>query len=131
MSTLSLEIAQYFHSISLGVYGVNLFHTQLTDSPADQLSVMLPVGGNPSIFSPTTTQIIVVRVRNTSIVAGDVKTQQVFSALHDKLNILAPIPGALHIVGYSQCTRLPIYLGPDPRGLHLFTVEAEMNVNTI
>lgn len=130
MVEIAYEIALYLQVHSIGTLGVNLFYGQFVDQPADQITVRL-ASGYTSIFSPSTKQIVVVMVRNTSLDTGKQKVNGIIPLLNDKQDFLTEVVGATHHVGYSQSTRLPIYVGKDINGRHLFTAEFEMNVNGI
>jgi len=127
MAILIKEITLFLESQSLGVLGTDLFYGQLTSSPDNQIGV-LDSGGQPNNQSDVAVSIITILIRNISFDLGMAKVLLIQTALHNKINVLSGVVGTVHSAGFSYLPRLPIYMGVDESGRHIWSIECFVHV---
>jgi len=119
LSSWLIEIAQYLHNNTVGVYGntptANIFVQQLPDSPVIAIAVIASGGpGGSDGVNPMETPNLQVLVRRQKNIEGLQYASQVFSLLDNTWNITPSFNGRIigdHLPGphYLTSAGFPVY----------------------
>ena len=127
MSLLEMDLSALLAINGIGVVGVNIFRSVLSEEGSNQV-VVRDESGMPSIEGPVSDRRVLFLVRNLNFDTGAAIVENIKEIVHDKVDLLAVLSGPQKKVAYSRAIDASHYRGLDNQRRHVLIITCSMIV---
>lgn len=114
------QVITYLEEQGVGTKGTDLFYSQMTDSPVNQIVVLATGGAEPDRYLPTADPTFQILVRNKTYTTGQSKIDAIITALHQKANL--ELVDSEDYFYYIFLMGEPEHLMKDEKGRHIWSM---------